>query len=177
MAKTVDNYSTIDEFRLKYNELAVDVGEVSGLRPALGENLVDAVNAVEDKAFYFGKYRYTATAGQQTFTGADANGNILKYKGNRVQVFKNGVLLEEQSDWQVGGLAGAFYYNIQLISPASVNDLIQIYAYTGSFEGTATSAAILSFFTETLQNTIYNTNSNPQYKRCGPVTTKFGEGE
>ena len=149
MAKTVDNYSTINEFREKYNELAVDVGEVSGLRPALGENLVDAVNAVEDKAFYFGKYRYTATAGQQTFTGADANGNILKYKGNRVQVFKNGVLLEEQSDWQVGGLAGAFYYNIQLISAASANDLIQIYAYTGSFEGTATSTAILSFGTET----------------------------
>ena len=78
MAKTVDNYSTINEFREKYNELAVDVGEVSGLRPALGENLVDAVNAVEDKAFYFGKYRYVATAGQQTFTGADANGNTLK---------------------------------------------------------------------------------------------------
>jgi len=177
MAKTVDNYSTIDEFRLKYNELAVDVGEVSGLRPALGENLVDAVNAVEDKAFYFGKYRYTAAAGQQTFTGADANGNILKYKGNRVQVFKNGVLLEEQSDWQVGGLAGAFYYNIQLISPASVNDLIQIYAYTGSFEGTATSAAILSFFTETLQNTIYNTNSNGvilQGDNSSPTTTLQG---
>lgn len=177
MAKTVDNYSTIDEFRLKYNELAVDVGEVSGLRPALGENLVDAVNAVEDKAFYFGKYRYTATAGQQTFTGADANGNILKYKGNRVQVFKNGVLLEEQSDWQVGGLAGAFYYNIQLISAASANDLIQIYAYTGSFEGTATSAAILSFFTETLQNTIYNTNSNGvilQGDNSSPTTTLQG---
>ena len=41
MAKTVDNYSTINEFREKYNELAVDVGEVSGLRPALGENLVE----------------------------------------------------------------------------------------------------------------------------------------
>jgi hypothetical protein len=177
MAKTVDNYSTIDEFRLKYNELAVDVGEVSGLRPALGENLVDAVNAVEDKAFYFGRYRYTATAGQQTFTGADANGNTLKYKGNRVQVFKNGVLLEEASDWQVGGLAGAFYYNIQLISPASVNDLIQIYAYTGSFEGTATSAAILSFFTETLQNTIYNTNSNGvilQGDNSSPTTSLQG---
>lgn len=160
MAKTVDNYSTIEEFRQKYNELAVDVGEVTGLRPALGDTLVDAVNAVEDKAFYFGKYRYTATANQQTFTGADANGNVLKYKGNRVQVFKNGALLEEQNDWQVGGLAGAFYYNIQLISPATAGDLIQIYAYTGSFEGTATSTAILSFFTETLQNTIYNTNSN-----------------
>lgn len=159
MAKTVDNYSTINEFREKYNELAYDVGEVSGLRPALGQNLVDAVNAVEDKAFFFGRYRYTATAGQQTFTGPDGNDNILKYKGNRVQVFKNGVLLEEAQDWQVGGLAGAFYYNIQLISPANVGDLIQIFAYTGSFEGTATSAAILSFFTETLQNTIYNTNS------------------
>ena len=177
MAKTVDNYSTINEFREKYNELAVDVGEVSGLRPALGENLVDAVNAVEDKAFYFGKYRYVATAGQQTFTGADANGNTLKYKGNRVQVFKNGALLEEQSDWQVGGLAGAFYYNIQLISPATAGDLIQIYAYTGSFEGTATSTAILSFFTETLQNTIYNTNSNGvilQGDNSSPTTTLQG---
>jgi surface antigen len=177
MAKTVDNYSTIEEFRQKYNELAVDVGEVVGLRPALGDNLVDAVNAVEDKAFYFGKYRYTATANQQTFTGADANGNVLKYKGNRVQVFKNGVLLEEQNDWQVGGLAGAFYYNIQLISPATAGDLIQIYAYTGSFEGTATSTAILSFFTETLQNTIYNTNSNGvilQGDNSSPTTTLQG---
>jgi len=177
MAKTVDNYSTINEFRERYNELATDVGEVSGLRPALGENLVDAVNAVEDKAFYFGKYRYVATAGQQTFTGADANGNTLKYKGNRVQVFKNGSLLEEQTDWQVGGLAGAFYYDIQLISAASANDLIQIYAYTGSFEGTATSTAILSFFTETLQNTIYNTNSNGvilQGDNSSPTTTLQG---
>ena len=174
MAKTVDNYSTIEEFRQKYNELAVDVGEVQGLRPALGDNLVDAVNAVEDKAFYFGRYRYTATANQQTVTGADGQGNILKYKGNRVQVFKNGVLLEEAQDWQVAGLAGAFYYSIQLVSPASVGDLIQIFAYTGSFEGTATSSAILSFFTETLQNTIYNTNTNGiilQGDNSSPTTT------
>jgi len=174
MAKTVDNYSTIEEFRQKYNELAVDVGEVQGLRPALGDNLVDAVNAVEDKAFYFGRYRYTATANQQTFTGADGQGNILKYKGNRVQVFKNGALLEEAQDWQVAGLAGAFYYSIQLVSPASAGDLIQIFAYTGSFEGTATSSAILSFFTETLQNTIYNTNTNGiilQGDNSSPTTT------
>ena len=69
------------------------------------------------------------------------------------------------------------YYNIQLISAASANDLIQIYAYTGSFEGTATSTAILSFFTETLQNTIYNTNSNGvilQGDNSSPTTTLQG---
>ena len=64
-----------------------------------------------------------------------------------------------------------------MISAASANDLIQIYAYTGSFEGTATSTAILSFFTETLQNTIYNTNSNGvilQGDNSSPTTTLQG---
>ena len=32
MAKTVDTFSTIEDFRKKYNELAIDVGDKSGLR-------------------------------------------------------------------------------------------------------------------------------------------------
>ena len=31
MAKTVDQFSTIENFRTKYNELAVDVGELNAL--------------------------------------------------------------------------------------------------------------------------------------------------
>ena len=29
MAKTVDTFSTIEDFRVKYNELAIDVGDKS----------------------------------------------------------------------------------------------------------------------------------------------------
>ena len=32
MAKTVNQFSTIEDFRKKYNELAIDVGDKSGLR-------------------------------------------------------------------------------------------------------------------------------------------------
>ena len=35
MAKTVDNFSTIEDFRKTYNELAFDVGEKDGLRDGL----------------------------------------------------------------------------------------------------------------------------------------------
>ena len=46
MAKTVDQFSTIENFRTKYNELAVDVGELSGLRTEATNNVVDALNSL-----------------------------------------------------------------------------------------------------------------------------------
>ena len=60
MAKTVDNFSTIEDFRKTYNELAFDVGEKDGLRDGLklGTNatLVDALNILEDKKFFLKEY-------------------------------------------------------------------------------------------------------------------------
>ena len=51
MAKTVDNFSTIEDFRKTYNELAFDVGEKDGLREGLklgtDGTLVDALNILE----------------------------------------------------------------------------------------------------------------------------------
>ena len=35
MAKTVDNFATIEDFRKQYNELAYDVGDVVGLNATL----------------------------------------------------------------------------------------------------------------------------------------------
>ena len=75
MAKTVDNFATIEDFRTTYNELAFDVGEVSGLRDGLktGNNgtLVDAVNVLEDKQFFFQEFVFVASTNQVTFTGND----------------------------------------------------------------------------------------------------------
>lgn len=160
MAKTVDNYSTIEQFRQRYNELAQDVGEVSGLRPSLSNNLVDALNDLEDKAFYFQEFIYTATAGQTVFSGSDEFDNILKFKGNRIQVFKNGDHLNEDTDYIVGGVSGSFFTTVTLTSGATLNDKIVVYAFTGSFEGVTDVVSAASYFSETAQNTIYNNNNS-----------------
>lgn len=164
MAKTVDNHSTIEDFRRRYNELATDVGDVSGLRDSIktlnGGTLVDAVNAIEDKVFFFKEYTFTATSGQQTFTGDDDTGVELKFKPNRLQVFKNNQHLVSDVDYTVGNPSGGFFFDVILTSGATLNDVITVYSFTGSFEGTGASDAIAGYFVETAQNTIYNSNQN-----------------
>lgn len=164
MAKTVDNFSTIEEFRVRYNELATDIGDVSGLRDSIktsnGNTLVDAVNAIEDKVFFFQEYIFTATSGQQIFTGSDDTSKTLLFKPNRIQVFQNTNHLIEDIDYTVGGPSGGFFTTITLLSGATLNDKITIYSFTGSFEGTATAQGVVGYFVESAQNTIYNTNTN-----------------
>ena len=101
MAKTVDTYSTIEQFRTKYNELAVDVGDKSGLRTENTETVIDALNSLEDKSFFFQEFIYTATAGQSVFTGADDFSNTLRLRQDRFQVFKNSTLLLEGADYSI----------------------------------------------------------------------------
>jgi hypothetical protein len=48
MAKTVDQFSTLENFRNRYNDLAIDVGDISGLRTDVQGNLIDAINSIED---------------------------------------------------------------------------------------------------------------------------------
>ena len=93
MAKTVDNFSTIEGFRKTYNELAFDVGEKDGLRDALklGDSgtLVDAINILEDKKFFLQEYTYIATNNQTVYTGNDNFDVKLLFKKDKIQVFKN----------------------------------------------------------------------------------------
>ena len=83
MAKTVDNFSTIEGFRKTYNELAFDVGEKDGLRDALklgtDGTIIDALNILEDKKFFLQEYTYIATTNQTSFSGAGAEGISLSY--------------------------------------------------------------------------------------------------
>ena len=161
MAKTVDNFSTIENFRTRYNELATDVGDVAGLRSAIGgATLVDALNTLEDKSFFFQEFIFNATASQTTFSGDDEFDNELRFKRNRIQVFQNGNHLLEDEDYIIGGPSGSFHTSIILNSGASLNDKIVIYSFTGSFEGTAASSNIVGYFSESTLNTIYNTNDN-----------------
>ena len=178
MAKTVDNFSTIEDFRKTYNELAFDVGDISGLRDALksgnNDTLVDAVNVLEDKQFFFQEFVYAVgtggvTAGQASFSGADAFGNSLIYKDEKIQVFKNAEHLRENIDYIVSGPTGTGsfetivlqgdYANGQSKQMASGDQLI-IYSFTGAFIGTDIQGEVSSFFQKTAENTIFNTNAN-----------------
>ena len=162
MAKTVDQFSTIENFRTKYNELAVDVGEKSGLRTEETGNIVDALNSLEDKAFFFQEFKFSATSGQTVFSGDDSVGNSLVFRSARIQVFKNSDHLLQGTDYTIGGVDGNKHTEITLNSGATTGDVITIYAYTGSYLGSAigVGGGTDGQFTETAANTIYNKNSN-----------------
>ena len=173
MAKTVDNFSTIEDFRKTYNELAFDVGEKDGLRDALklGTNgtLVDALNILEDKRFFLQEYTYIATTNQTTFTGNDNFSVKLLFKKDKVQVFKNQEHLTEDVDYIVASPDGQGNHESIILqgdyaSGASkamaANDRLTIYSYTGAFIGTQIAGTASSFFQKSAENTIYNTNAN-----------------
>ena len=161
MAKTVDQFSTIENFRTKYNELAVDVGDSAGLRTSDSSTIVDAVNSIEDKSFFFQEYVYIAAAAQNAFSGNDSFGHSLKFRANRIQVFKNSVHLNETYDYSISGPEDAEHTVISLTSAASAGDKITIYSFTGSYLGTAANSdQPVGQFAETAVNTIYNTNTN-----------------
>lgn len=162
MAKTVDNYSTIENFRQRYNELATDVGDISGLRSTIAGRgtLVDAVNDLEDKKFFFKKYEFTLSGSQTIVNGNDDGGDSLVFKSGKIQVFKNENHLIEGVDFTIGAPSGAFFTQITLTSGATLNDKLDIYSFTGSFEGVADAISVTSFFTESGQDTIYNINDN-----------------
>ena len=160
MAKTVDQFSTIEDFRKKYNELAIDVGDKTGLRTTNTATVIDALNSLEDKAFFFQEFVYTATAAQTTFSGADSAGNHLKLRKDRLQVFKNGVHLIEGTNFNITGADTAGNYtNMVLTAGASAGDIVIIYAFTGSYLGTSEgTAGGGGHWTETAAETIYNLN-------------------
>ena len=65
-------------------------------------------------------HRYTATAGQTAFTGADVNGNSLDISASgRIHVFMNGVRLDTSDFTQTAN-------TVTLGSGATVNDEIVI---------------------------------------------------
>ena len=72
------------------------------------------------------RFNYTATAGQTTFTGADANGNSLAYDSGYADIYMNGVKLAPADYTATNGTS------IVLASGAALNDTLEIIAY-GTF--------------------------------------------
>jgi hypothetical protein len=72
------------------------------------------------------RFRYIATAGQTTFTGTDSNGNTMAYDAGFVDVYLNGVRLDETDYTASSG------DSIVLGSAAALNDELNIVAF-GTF--------------------------------------------
>lgn len=84
-------------------------------------------------------FRYVATGGQTTFSGADADGNTLAYSvADAVQVFKNGAYVP-QTDYTATSLT-----SIVLNSGASASDTITIWALQNLVDQTDLVSAINS---------------------------------
>ena len=76
----------------------------------------------------FTAYEYTATANQTTFSGSDNNSNTLAYNTGtppKVQVFMNGILLDEGSSQDYTATNGT---SVVLTTAAVASDLVQIHA-------------------------------------------------
>jgi hypothetical protein len=72
------------------------------------------------------RFRYIATAGQTTFTGTDSNGNTMAYDAGFVDVYLNGVRLDQTDYTASSGTS------IVLGSAAALNDELNIVAF-GTF--------------------------------------------
>ena len=70
-------------------------------------------------------FKYTATAGQTTFTGLDDAGNTLAYAQNRLIVTLNGVVLELGSEYTAANNS-----SVVLLSGAALGDELNVYAFT-----------------------------------------------
>jgi hypothetical protein len=85
-------------------------------------NAGSSVNGTADR------YKYTATASQTTFTGADDNGNTLSYDAGFLDVYLNGIRLVNGSDFTAS--SGS---SIVLTTGASTSDILEVVAF-GTFQ-------------------------------------------
>lgn len=163
MAKTVSQFSTLEEWRSRYNELASDVGEISGLRTTDKTTVVDAINDLRDREFFFQEFVFEATASQTQFQGDDLFGNSLEFRDHRYLVFQNGNLLQDHDsgneDFTIAAVnSNGNYTRINLASGATAGDLIRVIAFTGSFLNVEATATAQTFWNETAEDVIYNNN-------------------
>ena len=104
------------------------------------ESIVDIGS---NQSAVYKEYVYTATANQTTFSGSDDNSQTLTYITGYLQVFLNGVLLENGTDYTATSLT-----SVVLVNGASAGDILQISTFvkvlgtgdivTDTFSGTGT---------------------------------------
>jgi hypothetical protein len=85
------------------------------------------------------RYRYTATAGQTSVSGTDANGLTLSYIAGKEQVYLNGVLLIRDTDY-----VATDGTSIGSLSALAASDVIEIITFTAFDLATAIQTSIFT---------------------------------
>ena len=123
-------------------------------------------------------FKYTATASQTVFTGADANGAVLSFSGNDVDVYLNGVHLDATDFTTSNG------DTITLGSGAALSDELVIRAYRaftvtdtvskssgGTFAGEITATSFQTTNT-TVDTAVFRTNDQTVDENTTIASTK-----
>ena len=77
--------------------------------------------------YVFSELAYTATAGQQSFTGVDDFGTTLDYTAGKISVFMNGIMLLAGSDYLAANTT-----SVWLSDGAAADDVVSVQTYTSA---------------------------------------------
>ena len=131
------NIGTVNEFGERYRVSAsapstsLDLGDLyfdtasNTMKVYSSGGWINAGSSVNGTA---NRFKYTATASQTTFTGADDNGNTLGYDAGFLDVYLNGIRLVNGSDFTAS--SGS---SIVLTTGASASDILEVVAF-GTFQ-------------------------------------------
>jgi hypothetical protein len=131
------NIGTVNEFGERYRVSAsapstsLDLGDLyfdtasNTMKVYSSGGWINAGSSVNGTA---NRFKYTATASQTTFTGADDNGNTLAYDAGFLDVYLNGIRLVNGSDFTAS--SGT---SIVLATGASASDILEVVAF-GTFQ-------------------------------------------
>ena len=77
--------------------------------------------------YVFTELAYTATAGQQSFTGVDDFGTTLDYTAGKISVFMNGIMLLAGSDYEAANTT-----SVWLSDGAAADDVVSVQTYSSA---------------------------------------------
>lgn len=129
----VNNFSETYRISASQPTTSLDIGDLwfdtanSVMKVYSSSGWITAASAVNGTA---ARFKFTATASQTTFTGADDNTNTLAYDSGFMDVFLNGIKLVSGASNDYVATNGT---SIVLNSGAAANDILEAIAY-GTFE-------------------------------------------
>ena len=111
---------------LNLGELALNTadGKIYMKKSVSGTDTVVEIGGGTSQDGIWTEYKYTATSNQQTFSGTDDDGKTLSYLIGYIQVFYNGILLDNGIDYTAANSS-----SVQLTNAASTSDIIQISSF------------------------------------------------
>jgi len=116
-------------------------------------------NYVANNSYVFSDYYYTATASQQSFTGADDLSQTLSYTNDKISVYLNGIQLLQGTDFEAANTT-----SVWLTEPAAEGDIVSIQAFSSATN-----------FVE--KNATIDTNSTTLSGTSAQTVDTFGKGD